>query len=172
MPFLQVACSEICHCCGCKIASAGCQRKAIVEDSVSEGDEGLVDGSDDDAVVDETKLRAQYAYVGVKKLERELQVAVEKKRKLMALYVYAAKQLYDLRRNIPMWYDLLIEDVVRPDGVIHIRSQRAQLLLASLLVEAILVLQGLLVQVVQQEMKLLLELRQVVALVVQQGPPV
>ena len=76
-----------------KLQAQVASEKAIVEDSVSEGDEGLVDGSDDDAVVDETKLRAQYAYVGVKKLERELQVAVEKKRKLMALYVYAAKQL-------------------------------------------------------------------------------
>ena len=56
-----------------KLQAQVASEKAIVEDSVSEGDEGLVDGSDDDAVVDETKLRAQYAYVGVRKLERELQ---------------------------------------------------------------------------------------------------
>ena len=51
-----------------KLQAQVASEKAIVEDSVSEGDESLVHGSDDDAVVDETK-RAQYAYVGVRKLK-------------------------------------------------------------------------------------------------------
>ena len=47
--------------------------------------------------------------------------------------MYAAKQLYDLRRNIPAWYDLMLKDVVRPDGVIYIRSPKGPVVTGQLI---------------------------------------
>ena len=40
---------------------------------------------------------------------------------------------YDLRRNIPAWYDLMLKDVVRPDGVIHIRSPKGPVVTGQLI---------------------------------------